>query len=183
MYGIFCAFEFFNFQQCKMPKHVVCGLYLPTFTPVSLKLWSHAKSRLQTNFARLTHKCELLSVKWPIYHRKMHSEKCKLDPIWERNSPCKWHFDPRFTDFEGKKPKGLSFFSRSQTHRETSKLRNSSERPRKFPEIFGNSRIIFGNSDILQDKNLTPLAQKNLKVGQYMWVCVVLLSQLRFRFL
>ena len=35
--------------------------------------------------------------KSPIYHRK------KLDPIWERNSSCKSHFNPRFTDFEGKK--------------------------------------------------------------------------------
>ena len=47
-------------------------------------------------------------------------------------------------------------------HRETSELWNSSERPRKFPEIFGNSWIIFGNSDIWQVKNLTPLAQKKL---------------------
>ena len=36
------------------------------------------------------------------------------------------------------------------------------ERPRRFPEIFGNSRIIFGKSDIRQDENFTPLAQKTL---------------------
>ena len=65
-------------------------------------------------------------------------------------------FNPRFTYFEGKKPRGLFFFSQSQTHRESSELRNSSERPRRFPEIFRNSRIIFGNSETLQDKNLTP---------------------------
>ena len=47
-------------------------------------------------------------------------------------------------------------------HGETSELRNSSELPRKFPEIFGNSRIIFGNSGTQQEKNLTPLAQKKL---------------------
>ena len=71
-------------------------------------------------------------------------------------------FNPRFTYFEGKKPRGLFFFSQSQTHRDSSELRNSSERPRRFPEIFGNSRIIFGNSETLQDKNLTPLAQKKM---------------------
>ena len=43
--------------------------------------------------------------------------------------------------------RGLFFFSRSQMHRETAELRNSSECPRTFPEIFGNGRIIFGNSD------------------------------------
>ena len=37
-----------------------------------------------------------------------------------------------------------------------------SELPRKFPEIFGNSRIIFGNSGTQQEKYLTPLAQKKL---------------------
>ena len=57
-----------------------------------------------------------------------------------------------FTDFEGKKPRGLFFFSGSQTHRETSELRNSLGRPRKFPKIFGNSRSIFGNSGTKQDK-------------------------------
>ena len=47
-------------------------------------------------------------------------------------------------------------------HRATSELWNSSELPQKFPEIFGNSRIILGNSGTQQDKNLTPLAQKKL---------------------
>ena len=61
-----------------------------------------------------------------------------------------------------KKPRGLFFFSRSKTHRETSELRNSSELPRKFSGIFGNSRTIFGNSGTLQEENLTPLAQKEL---------------------
>ena len=115
------------------------------------------QSRLQTNFSRLTHRCELVAL-----NDQFTTEKCKLDPIWERNSPCKSPFNPRFTDFEGKKPRGLFFFSRFQTHRETSELRNSSELPRKFPEIFGNSGIIFGNSGTRQEKNLTPLAQKKL---------------------
>ena len=66
----------------------------------------------------------------------------------------------RLTEFEGKKPRRLLFFSPSQTRRESSELRNPSERPRK--EIFGNSRIIFGDSDTRQDKNLMPLAQKKL---------------------
>ena len=57
---------------------------------------------------------------------------------------------------------GSPILKRSQTHGETSELWNSSELPRRFPEIFGNSRIIFGNSGTLQEKNLTPLAQKNL---------------------
>ena len=47
-------------------------------------------------------------------------------------------------------------------HPETSELWNSLEHPRKFPEMFGNSRIIFGNSDTWQEKNLMPLAQKKL---------------------
>ena len=126
-------------------------------TLVSLKLWSHAKSCLQTNFSRLSHRCELVTL-----NDQFTKEKCKFDPIWERNSPCKSRFNTRFTDFEGKKPRGLFFFNRSQTHRETSELRNSSELPRKFPEIFGNSRIIFGNSGTRQEKNLKPLAQKKL---------------------
>ena len=69
---------------------------------------------------------------------------------------------PRFTNFEGKMSGGLFFFSRFQTHRETSELQNSSKRPRKFPEIFGNSQIILGNSGTWQDKKLMPLAQKKL---------------------
>ena len=47
-------------------------------------------------------------------------------------------------------------------HCKTSELRNSLERPRKFPEIFGNSWIIFRNCDTLQNRNLTPLGQKKL---------------------
>ena len=47
-------------------------------------------------------------------------------------------------------------------HCKTSELRNSSKRLRKLPEIFGNSWIIFGKSDTLQNRNLTPLAQKKL---------------------
>ena len=69
---------------------------------------------------------------------------------------------PRLSDFEGRKPRKLFFLSRSQTHSETSELRNSLKCPWKFPEIFANSQLIFGNSDTLQDKNLTPLAQKEL---------------------
>ena len=61
-------------------------------------------------------------------------------------------FVPGSPILKGKKPRGLFFFSRSQKHRETSELRNSSELPRKFPEIFGNSRIIFGNSGTRQEK-------------------------------
>ena len=68
----------------------------------------------------------------------------------------------RVFDFEGKKPWGLVFFGRSQTHRKTSELQYSSKCPRIFSEIFGSSRIIFGNSDTLQDKNLTPVTQNKL---------------------
>ena len=54
-----------------------------------------------------------------------------------------------------KKSRGLFFFIQPQTHLETSELMNSSERPRKFPEIFGNSQnLIFGHSDTWKDKNL-----------------------------
>ena len=58
-------------------------------------------------------------------------------------------------------------------HREISELRNSSEYPQKFLEILGNSWIIFGNSNNLQDKNLTPLAQKKL-AGWYTFIGVFL---------
>ena len=65
-------------------------------------------------------------------------------------------------------------------HRETSKLRNSSELPQKFLEIFGNSRIIFGNSGTQQEKNLTPLAKKKLQVckwnNNYYWLVCLFLS-------
>ena len=90
------------------------------------------------------------------------TEKCKRNPLLQNIRPCKSRFSSRFTDFEGRKPRWLFFFNRSKTHRETSELRNSSERPRKFPKTFGNSRFIFGNSDTLQDKNLTPLAEQKL---------------------
>ena len=83
--------------------------------------------------------------------------------------PGKSCSNPRFTDFEGKKSRELFFFSRSQTHHETSELRNSSERPRKFPKIFGHSRIIFENSDNLQDKNLHAFG--SAKVGRNMMLC------------
>ena len=126
--------------------------------PVSLNFLFHTKSRPQTNFSHLTHRCELVTLK-----DQFTKEKCKLDPIWERNSPCKSGFNPRFTDSEGKKPsRGLFFFGRSQMHHETAELQNSSVLPWKFPEILGNSWIIFGNSGTWQGKNLTPLAQKKL---------------------
>ena len=59
-----------------------------SFMPVSLKLWSHTKSRLQTNFPRLTHKCELATFKVNDPFTTV-TEKCitKLYPIWERNTP------------------------------------------------------------------------------------------------
>ena len=56
----------------------------------------------------------------------------------------------------------LPFFSQFHVHRESSELWNSSECPRKFPEIFGNNQTIYRNSDTGQDKNLAPLAQKKL---------------------
>ena len=70
-------------------------------------------------------------------------------------------------------PVGLFFFSRPQTHPETSEFWNFSLQNfgirqnvlgsfRESLEIH-RSQIIFGNSDTLQDKNLTPkLAQKKL---------------------
>ena len=60
-------------------------------------------------------------------------------------------------------------------HRETSELRNSSGLPWKFSEIFGNSRIIFGNSGTQQEKNVMPLAQKKL-AGIFLQICARLRS-------
>ena len=65
-----------------------------------------------------------------------------------------------FTDFEEKKPRGLFFFSRSQTHCETSELWNVLRSFRKSLEIVGSSLETLTIN--LQDKNLTRLAQKKL---------------------
>ena len=72
--------------------------------PASLKLWSHAKSFLQTNFSCLTQKCELVSCKWPTDHKK-----CKLDPTWETRSPCKSCFLSQVLRFWRKEPRGWVF--------------------------------------------------------------------------
>ena len=63
------------------------------------------------------------------------------------------------------KEKRLEDCSFSDDPKHTVKLRNfgnSSELSWKFPEIFGNDWIIFGNSGTRQEKNFTPLAQKKL---------------------
>ena len=60
------------------------------------------------------------------------------------------------------KEKHLEDCSSSVNPKSIVKLCNSLEHPQKFPEVFGNSLIIFGNCDNPQDKNLMPLAQKKL---------------------
>ena len=80
---------------------------------------------------------------------------------------------PRFTDFEGRKPRGLFFFCYSQMHHETSELWNSSERPWKFSKIFGNSWIIFGSSVILQLAGILPTLYLPTYLRTYLPLCLV----------
>ena len=95
------------------------------------------KSRLQINFSHLTHTCELVAL-----NDQFTIEKCKLDPIWNGNSPCKSRFNPRFTDFEGKSLEDCSF---SVDPKRTMKLQNFGIL-RNFLGSFRKSSAIVGSS-------------------------------------
>ena len=117
-------------------------------------------------FLSLTHKCELVSFK-SLTHlpqknvNSVQFEKRIVHVNHALNEPG-INLIPGSPILKEKSPGDCSFSVDPKCIVKLQKLRNSSKCLGKFPEIFRNSWIIFGNSDTLQDKNLMPLAQKKL---------------------
>ena len=137
---------------------IVRSTYIRTI-PANSHAW------MQTNFSRLIHICELVALPQKnVNSIQFEKEIVHVNHALILGSPilrekivedCSFSIDP----------KRLASWN----------FRTSELRPRKFTEIFDNSRFIFGNSGTQRDKNLTPLVQS--KVGSYIrqqlgWLCL-----------
>lgn len=125
------------------------------------------QSCLQTSFSYLIHKCDLVSLKWPICHKNVNLIQFKEENVvhlWVHvNHLCYL----KFPAFEKKIPGDCSSLVDPKRivklQFAKSNLRNSSQYSWKFSEIFGNIGIMFGNSDIFHRVKISRLCRKSVR--------------------